>query len=205
MSLRVLRPVLLTAAALLSACGSSVPTRFYTLLRPAAAATAAQTPPPYAIEVLRVSVPEQVDVPQLVLRTGDGELALVETRQWIAPVGREVRAAVSDRLVHELGVADVSDLARPAGLSVRRIRIDVSRFESVLGAYALLEAGWSVTDEARGVVLTCATRVREPVPAGYEALVAGHQRTVARLAAEIAAALRSIDAGAAAGCPAQPR
>jgi uncharacterized lipoprotein YmbA len=49
--------------------------------------------------------------------------------------------------------------------------------------------------------LTCTSRVSEPVAAGYDALVAGHQQALAALAARIAATARSYEAGQAPACP----
>ncbi len=183
-------------ACILGGCAAPAPTRFHTLLAPATAMAAPDTA--YAFDLLPVSVPEHVDVPQLVVRNGTGELVLVDTRHWAAPLGYELRNALSDRLMAQLGVRDLHRLAQPQGVPVWRIRVSVSRFESVPGAYALLDAGWSIAD-ARAT-LSCATRVRENVTPGFDALVQGHQRAVAQLAAEIGAALQTLQSGEQPSC-----
>jgi uncharacterized protein len=186
-------------AALLAACAAPAPTRFHTLLVPAS--TPAPANPAWAFELLPVSVPEQVDVPQLVVRSGAGELVPVDTRHWAAPLGRELRSALSDRLSAQLGVRDLHRLAQPRELPVWRISVSIARFDSVPGAYALLDAGWSIAGSG-GPVLSCATRVQHGVAPGFDALVEGHQRAVAQLAQAIGGALQVLQSGAAASCPA---
>lgn len=195
----------LLAALALGACGSD-PTHFYTLLRPAAPADAPAGQGAYAIDVQRVRVPPQVDQPELVVRRGEGEVTLVETRRWVAPLGEEVRGALSAALSRTLGVRDVAQVGAPAGLPVYRIAVDVQRFDGWLAHEVGLEAVWTVsalaTPQTAARRWTCASRIGETVAPGYEALVAGAQRAVERLAAEIAARVRAAQADAAdAACP----
>lgn len=189
----------------LAACSGTPETHFYTLLRPPAEATDGTAKPAvYAIEVLPVSVPEQVDMPQIVLRQGDGELALVESRQWAAPLGQELRLGLSEQLMRQLGVRDLYRLGDSAQVPLRRIKVHVTRFDSVLGRYARLEAGWNVRDDRRGLSMTCSTQAQERVGPSYDDLVLGHQRALARLAGEIALAVRAFDAGDKSECPHLP-
>src|SRR3546814_20600554 len=102
MSMFTMRHVLLLAAAALTttAC-SSDRTHFYTLLKPDTAAPAIAGGAAFAINVQSLRVPAQVDQPELVVRQGEGELALVETRQWIRSeerrVGKESVSTCSNR------------------------------------------------------------------------------------------------------------
>jgi uncharacterized protein len=191
-------PCAVLLAGLLTACASPAPTRFHTLLAPASAAVPAD--PGWAFELLPVSVPEQVDVPQLVVRSGAGELVPVDTRHWAAPLGRELRDALSDRLTAQLGARDLHRLAQPRDLPFWRIRVSVARFDSVPGGYALLDAGWSISGED-GAVLSCATRARHAVAPGFDPLVQGHQRALVQLADAIGSALQALRSGSAAACP----
>ena len=67
-----------------------------------------------------VRVPAQVDQPELVVRQGAGELALVETRQWIAPLKDEIRGALSAALTQRLHAHDVAGVSAPAPVPVQR-------------------------------------------------------------------------------------
>lgn len=197
-----MRPSLAVPAAalalLLAACASSSPTRVHTLL-PRADTDALAPSAPYAIEVLPAEVPAQVDVPQLVVRRGDGELTLVETRQWAAPLPAELRTALSSLLRARLGVRDVYRLARADALPVWRIKLVVNRFDTEPGTAVQLDAGWSLSGDR--VTLSCASQVRETIGPGFDAAVQGHQRALARVADDIAGTLRALQANTPPACP----
>ena len=182
-------------AALAAGCTSAPPTRFHTLLD-APAAPAAPAGAPLAWELLPVTVPAQVDQPQLVVRAGDGTLALLESERWIAPLADEYRAALAERLTRALGPP-----GGPGGTGGKawRIRVDVQRFDSLPAAYVREEATWSVA--AGSATLTCHGSLQERVEAGFPALAAGHRKAIERLGDAIAATLRELDAGRTPACP----
>jgi uncharacterized lipoprotein YmbA len=193
----------LLASALLAACAGAPPIVHYTLLAapPQAVDTAGAG---FAIEVMPVGVPSQVDVPQLVIRRGPGELAIVESRQWAAPLHRELRAALSEQLSAALGVTDVYRLSAADGLPVLRIKVNVSRFEAWPAQQTIVAATWSVSQaahaEAPAQTLTCSTQISQPVGADYDELVVGYQRAVQALGAEIAAGVRNLRKSGLGGC-----
>lgn len=196
----VVRLTVLLALAGLAACASA-PTRFYTLL-PQSSPTASPGSAHYRIDVLPVRIPAQDDQPQLVVRESDDRVALLEGERWVAPLGDQIRAAVSDRLSRQLGVVDVHGLPAAAAGRVYRVKLDVRRFESVPGRYAREDIVWSVHEaDAAHPALTCASSLSEPVGSGYAALVHGHQQALAALSVQIAGALRAVAAGRAASCP----
>jgi len=194
------------AAALLLAACASAPLHYYTLVAPAdesaGGLVAPSAAPSLPFELLPVGVPAQVDQPQLVVREGGQGVALLGGERWIAPLGDEVRSALSADLARELRSADVSGLPGN-GKPLLRIKLDLRRFDSAPGSYALIEAAWSVRllDGERPAALACTSRVSETVGPGYAALVQGHQRALARLAEQIAGVARALGAGQAAACP----
>jgi uncharacterized lipoprotein YmbA len=186
----------------LAGCASA-PLHYYTLVAPAGGTDPGATASPLSFELMPVNVPAQVDQPQLVVREGGQGVALVGSERWIAPLADEVRSALSADLAQQLHGADLSGMA--AGDKPRlRIKLDVHRFDSAPGAYALIEGAWSVRAAAGDppATLACTTRVRETVGPGYAALVQGHQRAIAQIAAQIAAAARAMAQGQTAACPA---
>lgn len=197
------RVALLGAFALPAACASA-PTHYYTLV-PTGGGDVPQmplAPAPFAFEVLPVTIPSQDDQPQLVIRQGGAGVTLLQDERWIAPLGDEIRAALSTHLAQRLRSADVSGL--PQGdQPVLRVKVDVRRFDSQPGAYALIDAAWSLhlVGSPKGLpMLACSSRINEPVGPGYDALVHGHQRALATLAAQIAFAARGMVDGRRA-CP----
>lgn len=201
----LLRPmtvaVLGTAVLALAACASA-PMHYYTLVAPATASPSAPVAGATAFELLPVSIPAQDDQPQLVIRQGAQGVELLQSERWIAPLADEIRAALSSDLTRELGGPDLTGL--PHGKQpVLRIKVDVRRFDSQPGGYALLEAAWSVRPLGREGApgLACTSYLREPVGSGYQALVLGHQQALAGLARQLAEAGRALATGHA-SCPA---
>lgn len=187
---------------MLAAC-SSVPIHFHTLVPPASdtpAGTAADAS--YRIAVLPVTIPAQVDQPQLVVRQGQGSVALLEGQQWIAPLGDEIRTVVADELTRRLGAQDIYGIATSEGKPVYRIKLDIQRFESVPSQYTMLSAAWSVQPaDGKGTTLQCNSTIRESVEPGYDALVVGHQQGLQALADKMAVAVRRLASGNDAHCP----
>jgi uncharacterized lipoprotein YmbA len=191
-----------TLALAMAACSSAPPMHYYTLVSPATAA-AGTSAAPLRFELLPVRVPAQVDQPQLVVRQGGQGVALLNGERWIAPLADEVRSALSADLMRALPGQNVSGL--PAdGKPVLRISLDLRRFDSLPGDYALIDAAWSLrlSQPANGATLACTSQIREPVEAGYDALVQGHQQALQRLAEQIGRVARPFAAGQSVACPA---
>ncbi|MEO7052470.1 MAG: PqiC family protein [Rhodanobacter sp.] len=199
--IRHARPLLLVAlSALLAACASA-PMHYYTLLPPVAAGSATAAAP-IAFELLPVSVPAQVDQPQLVVREGGQSVALLEGHRWIAPLADEVRSALAADLAQQLPGRNVAGLPS-SEQPLLQVTLDLRRFESQPDSYALIEAAWSVRLQhgARPVAVACTSQIRESVGPGYDALVQGHQRALAALAVQVATAARALAADQRASCP----
>jgi len=191
---------------------ASAPVHYYTLVAPdtqASGNVAVQAAAPGALPfaVSPVGVPAQADQPQLVVRDGEQRVLLLDGERWIAPLGDELRNALAADLARELRSPNTTGLS-DSGAPGLRIKLDVRRFDSWPGSYALLAGTWSVRvvhgkdhAPAQEAAVTCASTVREPVGAGYAALVQGHQRAIATLAGEMAVVARALAAGRPAACP----
>lgn len=200
MRARTLNLAVALLALAVGACSSAPPIRYFTLVPAAGAATVAPATQPFQFELLPVTVPAQVDLPQLVVRQGGQGVAVLQGQRWIAPLGDEVRGALSSDLTHDFRAQDVSGL--PAqGKGIVRIKVDVRRFDSVPGSYAYIDAAWSVRPLRGGDPLACTSRISETVGEGYDALVQGHQQAIARLAGQIGAVAGALANGQSASCP----
>nr|WP_206955621.1 PqiC family protein [Trinickia acidisoli] len=191
----------LIGAVFLSGCASSPPSRFYTLggggnaAGPAAGATAT---PAFLIEVPTVEVPAQVARNQLVVQDDATRVTVLEQERWASPPADELRRALSGDLAARLDTFDVFGSPRPENVPVYRIAVNVRRFESWPGSRAVLDTVWSVHSLRTQAVVTCRTVQTETVAPGYDALVAGHRRTVGELADSIASVVRALASGASA-------
>jgi uncharacterized protein len=190
-------------AVALAAC-SSAPVHYYTLV-PAPDSTQVDAAVPAAsfqFELLPVGIPAQNDVPQLVVRQGGQAVALVDGERWIAPLADEVRGALSVDLSHQLNARDIGSGLPVDGKPVVRIKIDLRRFDSSPGNYALIDATWSVRLLKGDTVLTCSSRITESPGSGYDGLVAAHQQALSELAGQIAGVVPALAAGSSPACPA---
>lgn len=205
--IRHAKRLLLAGTVLSLAACASAPLHYYTLVAPAgtaasapaATATTASAPP---FQLLPVSVPAAVDQPQLVVREGAQAVAVLGSERWVAPLGDEVRSALSADLARDLHSQDVDGLP-DNDKPLLRITLDVRRFDSQPGSYALIEGAWSVRllHGDHPAVLACSSRIRETVGQGYAALVQGHQQAIGQLAQQMATVARALGDGQAATCP----
>jgi len=185
----------------LGACASTLPTHYHTLLGAAAETATSSAPASFLIDVQPVGIPAQVDRPQLVVRDGGGMIPL-EQERWIASLADEARTALSTDLSRELAVTDVAGQPRPEGAKVVTIKVDLRRFDSVAGAYAAIDAVWSLNaNEVAAKALVCASEARESVGPGYDELVQGHRRALSAIASRIASAARGYAATGKGACP----
>ncbi|WP_329741004.1 PqiC family protein [Dyella sp. A6] len=197
--IRLRYPALAALAVMLAACASA-PMHYYTLIAPAGSQSPVGAQAPFRFALLPVTIPAQVDQPQLVVRQNAQGVAMLDDHRWIAPLGDEIRGALSADLARDLHTQDVSGL--PAGdKPVLRIKVDVRRFDSDPGQYALVEAAWSVHDLKNGAVLACTSRIEKPVGRGFDALVAGHQQALTALAGRIAGVAPAVAGGRVPACP----
>lgn len=181
-----LKITLLSALLMLGACRSE-PIAFHTLtpahLSPSTRAEAG------GVRIESISVPPQVDRAQIVIRQGDSGLAILETQWWAATLADELKSALVDRLA--------SSNARQAVA----LRVDVQRFDSVPGQYALLDVRWRLRQiNGDRPALTCRTTLQSPAGPSIDELVVAHQNNLKRFAALIN---QTVDTSLK-GCPTAP-
>jgi uncharacterized protein len=186
---------------LLAGCASA-PVHFHTLVPAPADEAIESVTSSYHIEVEPVTVPAQVDRLELVTRDNDGGVELSEGELWIAPLADELRNALSVELLRQFRSAD-AEAARRGDYGPTTIRVDVERFDSAPGRYALIAASWSVHMQSiKGEEsVACATHAYVPVTKGYAALVRGQQRAIALVADRIASVARQLATGGTVACP----
>lgn len=164
------KALLASAIILLGACRSE-PVRFHTLL-PAHSGEFHSSGAEIRIETL--SVPPQVDRQQIVVRQSQSSLAVLESQWWGASLLDEIRSALADQL------------SSGAGRKMS-VRLDVQRFDSVPGQYALIDVKWRLrdleaTDKAR---ITCRSISKTPAGPSIDDVVIAHQNNLRLLAADI--------------------
>lgn len=186
-------PILLSLA-LLTGC-AAVPrqeTRFY-LLEPLAEPAAAR-PEQAWIGLGPVTLARYLDRPQMVTRSGPGQVHLEEFHQWAGPLQENVSQVLSDDLARRLGSERLAILpARGLPPLGYQIEVDILRLDAGPSDTAFLEARWRLIDGRTQQVLRVArSRLQQPLaggPSDYAGLSRALSQLLAGLAEEIAAAL----------------
>ncbi|MGB3551815.1 MAG: PqiC family protein [Candidatus Binatus sp.] len=187
---RIAYQISIALVAIVAAGCSTAPSRFYALDSTAVAdgAPAAHA----AVMVGPVTVPAAVDRPEFVVQVAPNRDEVDEFNRWVAPLNDAIARAVAGNLVVLLGTPDVATETLANFIPDYRVTIDVQRFESIQGQAAILEAVWNVRKMVGGQTRSGRTVAREPVQGqGFDALAAAHSHAIAKMSAEIAAAIRA--------------
>jgi uncharacterized protein len=182
---------LLTGAmtvALAGCLGSSRPARFYTLeplqVRDGPGSTAADL----TLAVGPVELPDYVDRPQIVTRTGANELVIAEFDRWGGALENQIAgslvATLRDRLApRQIAVVQWRSAILP-GSSPYRVAVSVSRFDGIPGQSVVLQARWELIAQKDGKEESLGVKdasVTEQIDGpDYGALVAAMQRALTR-------------------------
>jgi uncharacterized protein len=187
--------VTIGAVATLAGCSSPSPT-FYALRADDAGGNApAGTPGNATMDVVvgPVTVPDMVDRPQIVTRNPDNTIEMNEFARWAAPLKSDVGRIIAADLAVRLGTARVSTVDLGATTPpVWRVRVDIMRFDTVPGDSVTVEAQWVVRPPGHRAAALGHTVAHEPVAShDYGALVDAHDRALAAISEDIAAAIRA--------------
>jgi uncharacterized protein len=183
--------MLALASALLGAC-KSPPTNFYTL-SPDESLSSTGASRPIAAVIDPVTIPGVVDRPQIVTRIGDNEVAVNEFDRWAQPLGGGIGRVIAADLGALLNSQQISvfDAVRDPAV-VWHVRIDVMRFESVPGRDVTVDVLWAVHPPGKARAVTGRSVARETVSGpGIEPLIAAHDRALASVSRDIAAAVQA--------------
>jgi uncharacterized lipoprotein YmbA len=200
----MMRPIsrmTIVLALAMAGCASD-PMHYHTLSAPTMASAPGQ-PAPFAIDVLAVGIPAQLDQQQLVVRQGASGLVVQDGERWSGTYADEIRDALAVQLAASLHAQDVSGLGRVAGQPVLRIQVQVRRFDAWIGDKVQFEGTWRLgfADGDAKARLLCSSRFEVPARGGYPEVVQAQQAVLARLATEIAGRARTWDGAAGGACP----
>ena len=188
------------AALLFTGCSSSSPkTEFYTLnaissTRPRATmATAGQ---PVSIGIGPVTIPEVLDRPQIVTRTGPNKLQINEFHRWAGRLDEDFARVVAENISFMMPTEQVAVYPWDVSFKPRyQVILDVQRFEGRMGQEeVLLEVLWQIIDPQNQATLrTKKSVIREPLAAtDYETLVATQSRAIQKLSELIIQQISSL-------------
>jgi uncharacterized lipoprotein YmbA len=190
--------VIALAAISLTGCGTTSPSKFYSL-NSTAQGNGADT----ACHVIvgPVFIPADVDRPQFALTTGPNQVAIDEFNRWDSPLADGIARAVSGDLRQLLGAsASVTAAPLPGFGPAYQVVLRVEQFETVAGAKkrngeASVVLVWSLSAPSGDKVSSGTVTAEEPAAGGDSAaLAAAHSRALAKVSENIASAIRAAAA-----------
>ena len=184
------RLILLALALLISGCGRSSPVTYYQLSaidadRPAAATGAIGDA---VIGLGPVRLPELLDRPQIVIRTGSNRLQLADDRRWAESLAENISRVLKENLAARLDSERILYYPWSQAAAVDyQIVIEILRFEGEGYSRADLEAIWSIQGR-KGKILLPPRRVKYQVTSAtpdFEGLVQALSESLSQLCREI--------------------
>jgi uncharacterized lipoprotein YmbA len=190
MAIRNVRLISIALAAVaIAGCGTTAPSRFYTL--ESVAATGGAPTAHTAVMVGPVSIPAVDDQPQIVVEVAPNRVEVDEFNRWAAPLNDSIGRVVAGDLSSLLDTPNVATWPLANFSANYRVTIDVQRFQSIKGQAAVLDAVWVVSQMATGISRSGRTVAREPVQGdGFDALAAAHSLALAQMSGDISTAIR---------------
>ena len=180
-------------ATILTGCAAPpAPVVYHSLLGADTGAAAAVRADGPAVVVGPVSVPDLLHNTRLATGS-DGRYQLAEQHRWAGAVDREIGRALAERLAALLATERVSLFPQaPATKTAWRVQVEVLALDGLPGQWARLEVRWTLLDPDGTGPRTRRGDYREPLTEpGLAAWVAGQRTNLARLGADIAAAIRA--------------
>ncbi|MFM8331179.1 MAG: membrane integrity-associated transporter subunit PqiC [Candidatus Methylumidiphilus sp.] len=177
----------------LSGCGSSPATHFY-VLSAVPAERPAEAGADIALGVGPLELPEYLDRPQIVTRSGQNELNLGEFDRWGAPVKDNATEVLAENLAVLLPSNKISTYPWKRSAQIQyQVAAKITRFDRTEGGEAVLSARWRLLDGEGEELLARESRYAEsPTGADYGDTVAAMNRLLAQWSREVALAVNSL-------------
>ena len=179
------------SAMLLGACASTIPEHIYSLAGETTPPVAATNSAVFSLTIDKVTVPEVVDRPQIVLSKSAHQVTLMEGSRWAESLRQAIPRQVAANLRRQFvraHIATSSDSTFNAQANYK-LAMDVVRFESRLDDSVDLEVHWRLRNAVGILAEHVSTFHETTIGAGYDGLVAAHTKALARLSEDIAAAV----------------
>ena len=178
---------MIAALLLVGACSSGPPTHFYTLsdTAPEAAAPAGVG----WVRIVNLTIPGELDRPELVRRVGPNQLSIAGLDRWAAPLDETIRRALTDDIARRVPA--------PAPGQQYSVSVEIREFYGDSTCNVSLRAGWTVKpsrpEVARSANAAPANPLpTNPVPVNEEIKVPSSGSCPATLAATMSVALGQL-------------
>ena len=179
-------------------CASTEPSRFY-MLQSLAGKDIIQKSPATACHVSigigPVEIPDYLDRPQIVTRSGPNEMKFAEFDRWAGSLRDNIASVLAENLSLMLSTDEVFLYPWNPALDIDYgINVNILHLDSIPGDHVTLKALWTVSGRKENKeLITRVSDIKEKLNAsGYNAIVDAISRTFVILSAEIATEIRAI-------------
>jgi len=194
--------VTLTTLLLTGCGGSSQRVEFYTLNPLTDMQANANSPAAdqkLSIGVGPVEIPEMLDRPQIVTRSGPNKLNVDEFHRWAGRLDENLAGVLAENISLLLATDQVAVYPWQTDFKPRyRVALKIRYFEGQWGKDVILEAIWSVSgQQSQQTHIQRKSVINEPLSPepDYAALVAAHSRAIAQLSREIVKEIQNLQSG----------
>ena len=189
---------LLSIVLLLNSCGTTPPSKFYTLEAMSGSETTQTTTEKRSnlhIGIGPVQFAEYLQRSQIVTRTNSAEVSLAETHRWAEPLNNNFSRILAENLSILIGTDKISlHPSRNWSDIDYQVVINVWQFDASKQGEVTLVANWSIRGEGGSELLTMkksAFNTNVDSTASYTDIVRALSKTVELLSREIATAIQS--------------
>jgi uncharacterized lipoprotein YmbA len=180
------------------ACGTTRPSKFYTLnslQTPETVKQVASDEKKISVAIGPVEIPDYLDRPQIAVRSSQNELTLNEYERWAGSLRDDITRVLAENLSILLGGDRVSVFPlRPGFQSDYRIRVNLTRFDIMPDDVVSIRAEWAILDKNGVTSFTMReTNFDEHIEGrSYSDKIAALSRAVTGLSKDIADGIRFV-------------
>jgi uncharacterized lipoprotein YmbA len=176
---------------LLTACGSSPPSRFYTL-EPTGAPSSGIVRTKGAVAIGQITLPAELDRLSFVTREGANRIAVSDQDRWAAPLEGMVRRVLAADLARRLPAGSVIAPGDPVPPGARTVTLTIRNFIGDASGHVVLDADWAVSQgKGHPALIHRETITREAGSGDAGAIAAAMSQALGVLSDRIASALQA--------------
>ncbi|MBN9563662.1 MAG: membrane integrity-associated transporter subunit PqiC [Alphaproteobacteria bacterium] len=175
---------------LLAGCGSSPPTRFYTL-EPTGTPSSGLVRTKGAVAVGQITLPAELDRLSFVTREDANRISVSDQDRWAAPLEGMVRRVLAADLARRLPAGAVIAPGDPVPPNAHTVTLTIRNFIGDASGHVVLDADWAVSQgKGRPAIIHRETIAREAGSGEAGAIAAAMSQALGVLSDRIAAALQ---------------
>jgi len=148
----------------------------------------------FSIAIGPVTIPSEIDRPQIILRDHESRVKMSEYHRWSAPLQEDIASVLSSNLSLLLGTDRILPRNQESLFPFTHfIALHINQFDAQWKREVILDVTWSIQkDQNPDPLIIKRTVIREPVLSDdYEGLVAAQSKALSGLSRQMAASVRT--------------